>query len=71
MYDMNYTISKSISIILMNVKGEFAEFENAAKKIGLGINENKTKYMVSRRTERRDPYNFKRVRQLESPQIMM
>lgn len=54
----------------IDVKEEFMNLENTAKEVGLRINENKTKYMATTRTERRDrigqnvtmdQYNFERV----------
>lgn len=58
----------------VKVKEEFLKIESAAVKIGLKVNESKTKYMTTSRTERRDrigqnvtmdQYNFERVQEFK------
>lgn len=59
---------------IINVKEDFDKQEKPVKKVGLSINEDKIKYTVSTRTERRDrigqnmtlyPYNSERVHQFK------
>lgn len=38
----------------INVREKFIKVEKAAKQVGLKINEDKTKYMTTARTERED-----------------